>query len=189
MSTALPYLLHKSATTALSAGAWLLILIGCQAPQKEKDTTPQEIRTADFELIIPAEQKALLILFPCFSCDAADTRSESKITDEATANGIAVMLMNFNRHIVMSDPERTAAIAVIEGAVKQHKVNASNTFIGGFSSGGNVTMLLARSLLASADPPVQLKGVFVVDSPIDLSHLYVASKLSLIHISEPTRPY
>ena len=162
-----------------------LTLGACQAAPSAQNTEAREIHTADYDLIIPAEQKALLVLFPCFSCDAADTRSESKITHEATVNSITVMLMNFNRHLMMSDAERDEVIGIIEGAVKQQQVNAENTFIGGFSSGGNVTMLLAKSLLASTDPPVQLKGVFAVDSPLDLSHLYLASKRAL---ERPTFP-
>ena len=52
----------------------------------------REVLRLEHDLIIPAEQdlsrpsgKALLILFPCFPCDAADTRSESPITDQSTA--------------------------------------------------------------------------------------------------------
>jgi hypothetical protein len=150
-----------------------------------KGPAPQEIHNASYDLIIPTEQKALLILFPCFGCDAADTRSGSKITDEAVANGIAVLLMNFNGHIMMSDAELQHLITTIEQAftvalsVKEQGLNGAHTFIGGFSSGGNVTMLLARALLKDPDPPVTVKGVFAVDSPLDLVHLYEASKRGL----------
>jgi hypothetical protein len=156
---------------------------GNQAPLKEP--APREIHTADYDLVIPAEQKALLILFPCFSCDAADTRAESRIADTAAANGIAVLMMNFNRHILMSEAEKEEVIGTIAGAVKEHGVNASNTVIGGFSSGGNVTMLLAKELLRSADPPVTLKGAFAVDSPLDLVLLYECSQRDLAKTTFP----
>ncbi|WKZ66508.1 MAG: hypothetical protein QY325_00950 [Flavobacteriales bacterium] len=55
-------------------------------PAPIKAAEPNEIHAADYDLLIPAEQdlsllseKALLNLFPCFPCDAADTRSESPI--------------------------------------------------------------------------------------------------------------
>ena len=185
MSAAPQYRTGKSASKALFTGACLLVLMSCGTPPTENDTPPREIHTTDYDLIIPAEQKALLILFPCFSCDAADTHSESKIPNEAAANGIAVLLMNFNEHIMMSDTERKEVIDIISGAVTQHKVNAENTFIGGFSSGGNVTMFLAKSLLASTGSPIQLKGVFAVDSPLDLSHVYEASKR---RVERPGKP-
>ena len=156
------------------------------------EAAPREIHTADYDLIIPAEQdlsrpggKALLILFPCFSCDAADTRAESRIADAAAANGIAVMLMNFNRHIMMSDAEKQEVIGTIAGAVKAHGVDASNTFIGGFSSGGNVSVLLAKALLRSPGPTVKLKGVFAVDSPLDLALLYECSQRDLAKTTFP----
>ena len=91
---------------------WLIalaLLAACQTAPPPKEAANRQIYTADYDLIIPAEQdlsrpggKALLILFPCFSCDAADTRAESRIADTAAANGIAVLMMNFNRHIIMS---------------------------------------------------------------------------------------
>jgi hypothetical protein len=138
----------------------------------ENGTVQREIHTPTYDLLLPAEQKALLILFPCFPCDAADTRAESRIADTAAANGIAVLMLNFNQHILMSEAEQQEVIGTIAGAVKEHGVDASNTFIGGFSSGGNVSVLLAKALLRSAEPPVKLKGVFAVDSPLDLVLLY-----------------
>lgn len=158
---------------------FVLLLGSCQSPAPANKSGPKEIHTADYDLIIPAEQKALLVLFPCFSCDAADTRAESRIADTAAANGIAVLMMNFNRHIMMSEAEQEEVISTIAGAVKEHGVDASNTFIGGFSSGGNVSVLLAKALLRSTEPPVQLKGVFVVDSPLDLVLLYECSQRDL----------
>jgi hypothetical protein len=168
----------------------LVVLAACGAPPVSEQTAknepaPREIHTADYDLIIPAEQKALLILFPCFPCDAADTRTESRIADTATANGIAVLMMNFNRRILMSEAEQEEVISTIAGAVKEHDVDASNSVIGGFSSGGNVSVLLAKALLRSPEPPVKLKGVFAVDSPLDLVHLYECSKRDLAKTSFP----
>ena len=170
--------------------ALVVCLAACGAPNAGEETAtkesdPREIHTADYDLIIPAEQRALLILFPCFGCDAADTRAESRIADTAAANGIAVVMMNFNQHILMSEAEQQVVIGTIAGAVKEHGVDASNTFIGGFSSGGNVSVLLAKALLRSADPPVTLKGVFAVDSPLDLVHLYECSKRDLAKTTFP----
>ncbi|MBK9288963.1 MAG: hypothetical protein IPN38_15060 [Flavobacteriales bacterium] len=94
-------------------------------------------------------------------------------------------MMNFNRHILMSEAEQQEVIGTIAGAVAAHGVDASNTVIGGFSSGGNVSVLLAKALLRSADPPVQLKGVFAVDSPLDLVLLYECSQRDLAKTTFP----
>ena len=166
----------KSCLTALFAGSLLLGACRSPTPPPTKATGPREIHTAAYDVIIPHDQKALLVLFPCFSCDAADTRSESPIADTAVANGINVLMMNFNRHILMSDAEQQEVLDVIAGAVKEHGIDATNTFIGGFSSGGNVSVLLAKELVRAPRPGIGLKGVFAVDSPLDLVHLHEASK-------------
>ncbi|MBL7940215.1 MAG: hypothetical protein JNL43_12710 [Flavobacteriales bacterium] len=175
------------AKSSVLMGAALIVAlaVACQTAPQQQAIAPREIHTAAYDLIIPAEQKALLILFPCFSCDAADTRAESRIADTAAANGIAVLMLNFNRHILMSEAEQQEVIGTIAGAVAAHRVDASNTVIGGFSSGGNVSMLLAKALLRSPEPPVKLKGVFAVDSPLDLVHLYECSKRDLAKTTFP----
>ena len=173
----------KSCHAALLAGS--LFLNACESPVPTSAAEQRKFHTADYDLVIPPEPKALLILFPCFSCDAADTRTESRIADTASANGIAVLMMNFNRHIMMSEAEKQEVIGTIAGAVKEHNVDASNTFIGGFSSGGNVSVLLAKELSRAPRPGIGLKGVFAVDSPLDLMHLYNCSKLDLAKTTFP----
>ncbi len=169
----------------------LLVVLGaCGAPSASDQVTteesaPREIHTADYDLIIPVEQKALLVLFPCFSCDAADTRKESRIADTAVANGIAVLMLNFNRHILMSEAEQQEVIGTIAGAVKEHGVDASNTVIGGFSSGGNLSVLLAKELIAQPRSRIGLNGVFAVDSPLDLVLLYECSQRDLTKTTFP----
>lgn len=173
--------------------AFILLLAGlaaCSTPSARDqpaatNPAPSEVHTAGYDLIIPTEQKALLILFPCFPCDAADTRSESPIADTAVANGIAVLMMNFNRHILMSDAEKREVLDTIAAAVKAHGLDATNTVIGGFSSGGNVSVLLAKELVRAPRPGIGLMGVFAVDSPLDLVHLYACSQRDLAKSSFP----
>jgi hypothetical protein len=162
---------------------WVLWSACGSTPRNEQ--APREIHTATYDLIVPAEPKALLILFPCFPCDAADTRSESPIADTAVANGIAVLMMNFNRHILMSDAEKREVLDTIAAAVKAHGVDATNTFIGGFSSGGNVSVLLAKELVRAPRSGIDLKGVLAVDSPLDLVLLYECAQRDLAKTTFP----
>lgn len=74
----------KFRLAALFTGS--LFLCACESPSPHKATEPREVHTTDYDLVIPAEQKALLILFPCFPCDAADTRSESSIAGRAVVD-------------------------------------------------------------------------------------------------------
>lgn len=169
-----------------------LFLYACQSTTLSKETAPREIHTPTYDLLLPAEQdpsrssgKALLILFPSFGDKAADTRTESKIPDAAVKEGVAVMLMDFNAHILMTDAEMAAMRHTIDSAITAYGLNARNTFIGGFSAGGNVTMLLTKSLMAQPDPLLTVKGIFAVDAPLDLVLLYEANKRSL---ERPTFP-
>ena len=69
-------------------GFWLIavvLLIACQGVTPFNDLAPREIHTPTYDLLLPADQKALLVLFPCFPCDAADTRAESRIADRGMA--------------------------------------------------------------------------------------------------------
>ena len=175
----------------LASGIALFVgLAACSAPSASdqvatQEPTPREIHAPTYDLLLPAEPKSLLILFPCFPCDAADTRAESRIADTAAANGIAVLMLNFNRHILMSEAEQQEVIGTIAGAVAAHGVDASNSVIGGFSSGGNVSVLLAKELVRAPRPGIGLKGVFAVDSPLDLVLLYECSQRDLAKTTFP----
>ena len=155
----------------------LFVLVACSnnkgVKQKEQSALPEVINIVsdDYELFMPKNQEGLLILFPCFPCDAENTRTEFNIIDIAIANNISVLLMNFNQHLWLSKTEKKEVEKILVDAVSNNNINTSNTFIGGFSSGGNVSLLLT-DYLKSTGSAIQPKGVFIVDSPIDLLALY-----------------
>ncbi|GLR15604.1 alpha/beta hydrolase [Portibacter lacus] len=138
---------------------------------KNSPEEPREIVSDHYELFLPNTQEGLLILFPCFPCNAENTRTEFNIIDLAISNHIAVLLMNFNQHLWLSSQEKKELENIIMNAINKNSINASNTYIGGFSSGGNVSLLLA-DYLKSSKSPIQPQGVFIADSPIDLLALY-----------------
>lgn len=155
----------------------LFVLAACSSnkniSQEEKNATlePTNIVSDDYELIVPSKQDGFLILFPCFPCDAENTRTEFNIVDVATANNVTVLLMNFNQHLWLSDTEKDELEKIILSAVEQNNINTDNTYIGGFSSGGNVSFLLT-DYLKSTGSSIQPKGLFIADSPLDLLALY-----------------
>jgi hypothetical protein len=120
----------------------------------------------------------LLVLFPCFPCNAENTRIEFDIIDVAIDNNITVLLMNFNQHLWLSSAEKSDLEVILTKAVREHNVNTDNTYIGGFSSGGNVSLLLADYLM-SKESTIQPKGLFIVDSPIDLLALYETAQQTI----------
>lgn len=64
---------------------FLLIVSSCKGKSEEKNRTERHksetIKTPKFELLKAENQKGLLILFPCFPCDAENTLSEFKIAE------------------------------------------------------------------------------------------------------------
>jgi len=163
----------------------LLISISCSQNTNEKTkqdkvaqkqvSKTQNIITESYELMIPENQKGLLIIFPCFPCDAENTKTEFGIENLALENNIAVLMMNFNQHLWLTENEKKELETIIINAISKHPINTGNTFIGGFSGGGNVSILLT-DYLKSSGSVIQPKGLFIVDSPIDLLALYEVAK-------------
>ena len=146
--------------------------------QDEKNPKSTIIVSENYELIIPKKQYGFLILFPCFPCNAENTRMQFNIIDIATANNISVLLMNFNQHLWLSNSDKKDLEKIIMDAVNQYGIIIDNTYIGGFSSGGNVTLLLT-DYLKLTESSIQPKGLFIADSPVDLLGLYKSSQKAI----------
>ncbi len=155
--------------------------------QEEQKTNPEptNVVSENYELIIPEKQDGFLILFPCFPCNAENTRTEFNIIDIASSNNITVLLMNFNQHLWLSDSEKKYLEELIMNTVNENDINIDNTYIGGFSSGGNVALLLT-DYLKSTESLIQPKGLFITDSPVDLLGLYENAQKNIEkNFSEP----
>ena len=163
----------------------ILFVFGACLPKKvvnqdevKKNPKSTIIMSGQYELIIPKKQYGFLILFPCFPCNAENTRTQFNIIDIATANNISVLLMNFNQHLWLSNSDKKDLEKIIMDAVNQYGIIIDNTYIGGFSSGGNVTLLLT-DYLKSTESSIQPKGLFITDSPVDLLGLYKSSQKAI----------
>jgi hypothetical protein len=143
----------------------------------DKESNPKTI-AIDYELVKAENQKALLILFPCFPCDAENTKNEFKIIDVALKNNISVLMMNFNQHLYLKEEEKKKLANQLNSILEKENLKPDSVFIGGFSSGGNVSFLLSNYLVITKNK-IQPKGVFLVDSPIDLLRLYKTSEKNI----------
>ncbi|MDO6854858.1 hypothetical protein Q4599_14800 [Cellulophaga lytica] len=160
----------------------LLIITSCKGKSEKINRTekpkPEIIKTAEFELIKAENQKGLLILFPCFPCDAENTLSEFKITEISVKNDFSVLAMNLNQKLYLSQKEKQELAKQLTRVIKEKNLSEENIFIGGFSSGGNVSLLISDYLVKN-ESQIQPKGVFIVDSPIDLLGLYGTAEKNL----------
>lgn len=144
-----------------------LLIMGC----KQNVDEAKVIKELDYELTIAPNQKALLILFPCFPCDIEHTKDEAKFLNQIEKDGISTLILNFNQKLYLTDQEKIDLIEILNQILTQNKIKNDNVFIGGFSSGGNIALLIGNELIKKQNI-VKPKGVFVVDSPIDLEELY-----------------
>ncbi|MFT5980453.1 MAG: hypothetical protein ACI898_001225 [Flavobacteriales bacterium] len=141
-------------------------------------TPPMEPRVIsakmDYGAVYYAEEpKALLVLFPGFGGDDKSIEREFTIIEAANQRGIDVLLMNFNQRLTLSSDELNSLATQVS---KEYTLIGKELpmYIGGYSSGGNVSFLLADHLLADT-ALAQPAGIFCVDSPLDLYALYNAA--------------
>lgn len=151
----------------------------CQALQQALQTNYTTHQTDDYELLVPkAAQTGVLLLFPGFPETPDVMKQEFKIVVPAMEAGIAVALMKFNRRLWLEEDERAKLSTVINWMFEENELEKENVYIGGFSSGGNVSLLISDYLVAS-ESSVQPEGVFVIDSPVDLLGLYENSQRNI----------
>ncbi|PQJ82299.1 hypothetical protein [Polaribacter glomeratus] len=158
-----------------------IFFISCKSKNpniKSKENTLKVIKTTDYELVKSKNQNGLLILFPCFPCDIENTKTEFNIAEISAKNAISVLYMNFNMHLYLTETEKLDLATLITKTIREEKISEKNIFIGGFSGGGNVSLLITDYLLKSKNL-IKPKGVFIVDAPIDLLALYRVSEKNL----------
>ncbi len=132
------------------------------------------IITPFYELYKAKNAQATLVLFPGGASTAKETKEEFKILTKAKENNISVVMMNFNRHLMIDENETGLLARQLEEIFSNNKLDTENIFIGGISIGGNVTLTLSNYLHRNKSLAAP-KGVFIVDSPIDLYALYLSS--------------
>jgi len=159
----------------------LMLMVACAPSEPTKEFLPDSeqglvdttffAQTDQYQIMRPARHKALLITFPGGGHTSVQTKQEFQVEATAEKSGVAVLYMNFNLHLWVSEDECAMLAQQIEEAVKSYGLNTDRVFIGGMSMGGNVALTLSNYLLR-AGHSIQPKGTFIVDSPVDLHALY-----------------
>lgn len=176
----------------------IIILISCENILKKKEkpianTGYQEINTDLYQLIKPTENlKKVLILFPGYLHKAEDTKKEFKILKYTEESNLAVIFMNYNQKLWLEENEKIALAEQLKNIFTENNLPTNDVYIGGYSSGGNVSLLISSYLNQQKRFQLAPKGVFIVDSPIDLLALYKSSqkylerKFSEVSVAEST---
>lgn len=166
----------------------LLIFVlfnSCKNVAKNKIESPanaeiQEITNDNYELSKPTENiKKVLVLFGGFPEEPEDIKREFKILEFAKKNSVAVVYMNYNQKLWLEKYEKQKLAEQLQNIFLENKLPTNDIYIGGFSSGGNVSLLISSFLIENKNFRLKPKGVFIVDSPIDLVALYKSSEKNL----------
>jgi len=163
----------------------LIVFTSCKNAEKEKNESPvktefQEITNDNYELSKPTKNiKKVLVLFGGFPEKPKDIKREFKILEIVKENGIALIYMNYNQKLWLNENEKQELAELLQKIFIENKLPTNDTYVGGFSSGGNVALLISSFMIENKDFKVEPKGVFIVDSPIDLVALYRSSEKNL----------
>lgn len=162
----------------------LLFVFSCvekdkPASIKEQLRSAVPIMENEYQILKPkAKEKAVLILFGGYPESPGIVQREFDIQELALSEDVVIIWMNFNRRLWLKKNEKEQLSEIIHTAYQKHRLTSDDIYIGGFSSGGNVSLLLS-SYLKEIDAKIQPKGVFIIDSPIDLLALYQTSERNI----------
>ncbi len=167
----------------------LLILIGLTSCTDNKSQVNQnnavkpefsEVIKEDYELYKPTKPvKAVLILFGGYPEVAEDVKREFNILEIAKENDVAVILSNYNQKLWLEEDEKHQLARRLQEIVETNQLPTDNIYIGGFSSGGNVSLLVSNYIVGMKQFYIDPKGVFIIDSPIDLDAIYSSSEKNI----------
>lgn len=88
--------------------------------------------------------------------------------------------MNYNQKLWLEEYEKRELAEQIQKIFQVNNLPRKDIYIGGFSSGGNVSLLISSFLIENKKYNLKPIGVFIIDSPIDLVALYRSSEKNLM---------
>ena len=160
-----------------------ILAISCKDAKEVKELTKstfQEIKKEDYELYKPTKKiNGVLVLFGGYPEVAEDIKREFKILEIAKENSIAVIFSNYNQKLWLEENEKHQLAKRLQEVIESNKLPTDNIFIGGFSSGGVISLLISNYIIGMKQFYIDPKGVFIVDSPIDLAALYSTSEKNI----------
>lgn len=135
-----------------------------------------KINSEHYELLVPEKHKELLILFPSFGGNNESVKNESNLVNYALENRISILIFKINTSLFFDSKGKLNFSKLTSMIIKENNLNPNKIYLGGFSAGGNLALQLGKSFTESNSKISNPKGIFVVDSPVDLLKLYQNSK-------------
>ncbi|MBL4745552.1 MAG: hypothetical protein JKY08_04225 [Flavobacteriaceae bacterium] len=125
-----------------------------------------------YQLIVPNKYKEVLILYPSFGGTTATVKKSSQLVEKALDAQIAVIILKWNSYLFLNLQEQEEIGNLLYTILEKMDAVKKDIYIGGFSSGGNLAMQTGRCLTSMRQAELAVKGVLIVDSPLDLVQFY-----------------
>lgn len=124
--------------------------------------------------------EGVLVLLAGFGQCAEDTPPETKLQNIAYTNNILTIFYAAGNKLYADSISQVKLTKIIKDVLKRYKVNKNNFVIGGYSAGGMIALRYVELCNEFPDKfPIKPKGVFTVDSPIDIFTIYEQLEESL----------
>ncbi|MDI9320927.1 MAG: alpha/beta hydrolase [Phycisphaerales bacterium] len=136
----------------------------------------QDTHSGYYLVVEPQNKNAasgVLLLLAGFGQIPDATPPETKLHNVAYAHNIITVFYAGGNKLYADSITQTKLSKVINDIIKRYKVNRNNFVLGGYSAGGMLAMRYVELCYEFPDKfPIQPKGVFTVDSPIDIFTIY-----------------
>lgn len=111
----------------------------------------------------------VLVLLAGFGQIPENTLPETKLQNVAFVNNILTVSFAGGNKLYADPVTQDKLTTVIKDIISRYKVKPENFVLGGFSAGGMIALRYVELCNEFPDKfPIQPKGVFMVDSPIDI---------------------
>lgn len=115
----------------------------------------------------------VLVLLAGFGQRAEDTPPETKLHNVAYTNNILTVFYTGGNKLYVDSITQVKLTNIFNDIIKRYKVKSNTFVLGGYSAGGMVAMRYVELCNEFPDKfPIEPKGVFTVDSPIDIFTIY-----------------
>ena len=171
-----------------------LALTAAQAQTIKKIIVNERDSISGYYLAVePASHRiaSVLILLPGFADRAEAVFPETGLDDAAYRQDILVVAVSGSSKLYVDADLLPKLNLVFQDVVKRYRVEPEQFVLGGFSAGGTIALRYAELCKESpADYPINPKGVFTIDSPVDLFELWayfdreIAKNFSEVGVAE-----
>jgi hypothetical protein len=131
-------------------------------------------RPYSYHRMQPAQPvRGMVVLMPSRGEEPKKVFGRTAIPRHLARRGFLVIVPRLNYALILEDASKNILNQITSEESARTSIPASQIFVGGFSSGGAIAAHYAEYLV-SEKGNTSVKGVFLIDPPLDLARLYKA---------------